>query len=172
MGGHTSGMRARLLVVDDDPDNVQGLLMILGRKYSAVGCASAQDALAAIDTAKPDLLVLDILMQPMDGMGCLELIRTRPDCQEIPAIAITAQGRAVDRQRILAAGFQAIFVKPILDYPALLSAIDYLLSSSSPDRGLARPEHEPIRLASDACAPREDTNGATATPARTSTVQP
>ena len=124
-------MRARVLVVDDDADNVQGLLMILGRRYWVLGCESAQHALTALEAFTPDLLVLDILMRPVDGVSCLELIRARPHCRTIPAIAITAQGRAVDRQRILAAGFQAIFVKPILDYPALLNAIDCLLNLNS-----------------------------------------
>ena len=136
-------MRARVLVVDDDADNVQGLLMILGRRYWVLGCESAQHALTALEALTPDLLVLDILMRPMDGVSCLELIRARPHCRTIPAIAITAQARAVDRERILAAGFQSVFAKPILDYPALLRSIECLLRPSSADRGSARPEHEP-----------------------------
>ena len=169
--GGTSRMRARVLVVDDDADNLQGLLMILGRHYWVLGCESARHALTVLEALTPDLLVLDILMRPVDGVSCLELIRAQPHCRTIPAIAITAQGREVDRQRILAAGFQAVFVKPILDYPALLNAIGGLLNPTFPDPGSARPEHEPTGLASDAGAPMNDADGATATP-RTSLVQP
>jgi CheY-like chemotaxis protein len=170
--GRWSRMRARLLVVDDDPDNVQGLLMILGRHYWVLGCESAQHALTALEALTPDLLVLDILMRPVDGVSCLELIRSRPHCRTIPAVAITAQAREVDRQRILAAGFQSVFAKPILDYPALLRSIECLLNPSSPDRGSARPEHQPIRLPSDAGHPVEDTDGQTDTQVQTSHGQP
>ena len=135
-------MRPRLLVVDDDPDNVQGMLMILGRKYWVLGCQSAQDALHAIEDLRPDLLVLDILMRPLDGMRCLELIRARPGYGDIPAVAITAQARPADRQRIIAAGFEAVFAKPILDYPALLRSIESLLSPRASEDGPA-PEREP-----------------------------
>ena len=122
-----SGMRARLLVVDDEPDNLQGLMMILGQRYGVLGCQNALDALGTIGAVRPDLLILDILMRPMDGVSFLRTIRACPERRTIPAIAITAQATDADRQRFLTAGFQAVFTKPILDYAALFKAIEGLL---------------------------------------------
>jgi PleD family two-component response regulator len=59
-------MRARVLVVDD-PDNVRGLVMILGREYWVLGCESAQRALTTLEAFTPDLLVLDSSCGPWTG---------------------------------------------------------------------------------------------------------
>ncbi len=119
-----------LLVVDDNRDILDMLTLSLSEKYSVVGCQSADEALVALATSRPDVLMLDIRMSPVDGVQCLAAIRAIPGHEDIPAIALTALARDSDRKAFLAAGFQAVAVKPILDQCELEAVIDTLLRST------------------------------------------
>jgi two-component system aerobic respiration control sensor histidine kinase ArcB len=122
---------ARLLVVEDNPDILEMLTVLLSDKYSVSGCGSAAEALTVLETSRPDVLMLDIRMTPVDGLQCLEAIRAMPGYSSTPAIALTAFAREAERQAFLAAGFQAVVTKPILDPPELETLIDMLLSFAS-----------------------------------------
>ena len=119
----------RLLLVDDDKDNLEILTVILSAKYDVSSYPCAEEALAALEAAKPDLVLLDIAMTPVDGLQCLKAIRAMPGYGRIPAIALTAYARDVERQAFLTGGFQAVVTKPILDHQDLFEAIDALLVS-------------------------------------------
>lgn len=118
---------ARLLIVDDIQDHLDMLAIFLGRFFTVATCGSPAEALRALDTVKPDLLVLDIGMGPVDGLECLAAIRAVPGYERIPALALTAFARESDRKAFLAAGFQAVVTKPILDERRLAAVIDRLL---------------------------------------------
>jgi CheY-like chemotaxis protein len=120
---------ARLLLVEDDPDNLEVLTVILSDHYHVLSCSSADAALAALETGKPDLLLLDICMGPVDGLACLKAIRATPGYGSIPAIALTGYAHDVERRAFQAAGFQRVIIKPILDYEELFAAITALLTS-------------------------------------------
>ncbi|AFY84739.1 hybrid sensor histidine kinase/response regulator [Oscillatoria acuminata] len=105
-----------LVVVDDDPDTLEFLEFVLqeyGAKVRAV--SSAQQAIAAIETSIPDLLLSDIGMPQMDGYMLIRELR-QWEAQRggsIPAIALTAYAGETNRQQILEAGFQQHLAKPI-----------------------------------------------------------
>lgn len=122
---------ARLVLVDDNQDNLEILTVILGEKYHVSSYACVQAALTALERAKPDLLLLDIGMTPVDGLQCLNAIRAIPGYGCIPAIALTAYARDVDRKAFLTAGFQAVVTKPILDHGELFGSIAALLASQA-----------------------------------------
>ena len=69
---------ARLLLVDDNQDNLEILTVILSDKYDVLSYGCPEEALKAIDAAKPDLVVLDIGMSPVDGLQCLAANRAIP----------------------------------------------------------------------------------------------
>lgn len=121
------GRTARLLLVDDNRDNLDVLAILLGERYSVVTCESAEQAFKALEIGSADLLVLDIGMAPIDGVACLSVIRGMPGYRNTPAIALTAFAREVERQAFLAQGFQAVVTKPILDHQQLETLIDSLL---------------------------------------------
>jgi len=118
----------RLFLVDDDQDNLEMLRLVLSQRYDVSSYACPLEALAALEATKPDLVVLDIGMRPIDGLQCLTAIRERPGCDRIPAIALTGYARDVDREAFLAAGFQAIVTKPILDDEDLFGPITAVLA--------------------------------------------
>jgi CheY-like chemotaxis protein len=106
---------ARLLVVEDDQDTLDLFALWLGEKYRVFSYRCVAEALAALEAAKPDLLLLDIGMRPIDGLECLKAIRATPGYNTIPAIALTGYARDCERAAFQAAGFEAVLTKPILD---------------------------------------------------------
>ena len=103
-----------VLVVDDEPAVRDLLSAILERRGAHVtGTSSAQEALTAIRTTSFDVLITDIAMPNVDGYSLVAEIRRTWTAEALPAIALTAYGRAEDRQRVLSSGFQAYLKKPV-----------------------------------------------------------
>jgi CheY-like chemotaxis protein/two-component sensor histidine kinase len=100
--------------VDDERDArelLQAVLEARGAKVTSFN--SAEDALAALKTSKPSVLVCDIGMPKMDGYQLIRTLRaSEPLGERIPALALTAFARAEDRKRSLVAGYQAHLAKP------------------------------------------------------------
>ena len=106
----------RVLLVDDDADALamaKDALSIAGA--TVVTASSAREALAALDRARFDVAILDIGLPEVDGYELLRRIRRRGQDRQgdIPAAALTAYARAVDRTRSLQAGFQMHLSKPV-----------------------------------------------------------
>ena len=118
-----------LLLVDDHPDILGMLTLMLSEKYNVMSYGHPEEALLAVQTLKPDLLVLDVAMYPIDGMECLAAIRSLPGYSRIPAVALTAYARPEDRVKFLAAGFQAVVTKPVLDQAELEAVLDRVLKN-------------------------------------------
>jgi CheY-like chemotaxis protein len=109
----------KVVLVDDEADARElttALLEAAGAEVVAV--ASSAEALAAIERIGPDVLVTDIGMPTEDGYALIREVRARG--HGMAAVALTAYGRGEDRERALAAGFQAHIAKPL--EPAALAA--------------------------------------------------
>ena len=120
-----------VLLVDDDVDALEmakDALTAAGAKV--VTAASARDGLRALDQATFDVAVLDIGLPETDGYDLLKAIRARTKERQgaLPAIALTAYARGVDRTRSLQAGFQMHLSKPVP--PGELAAAVYVLAGS------------------------------------------
>jgi CheY-like chemotaxis protein len=114
-----------VLVVDDEPDTLEILCMVLKRSGAQVRAASSSaDALEAFIEWKPDLLVSDLGMPGEDGFALIGKIRALAPEQGggIPAAALTAYVREEDRLEALAAGYQTHIPKPV-DPTALVAAV-------------------------------------------------
>jgi CheY-like chemotaxis protein len=122
--------RRNLLLVEDDADTLEVFSIVLGERYEVSAYRSPLDALRGCRDVSPDLLLLDIGMQPIDGVECLQRIRAMPGHADVPAVALTGYARDDDRARFLARGFQAVVVKPILDCDDLMAVIDGLVNGS------------------------------------------
>jgi len=119
-----------LVVVDDEPDTLEMLAAALsGHGAEVRACRSAAEALAALAERPADALLSDIAMPEMDGYELIRRVRALPAAgapgisgvSGIRAIALTAYARAEDRERSLAAGYQAHVAKPV--EPSRLVAI-------------------------------------------------
>jgi PAS domain S-box-containing protein len=104
----------RVFVVDDEPDARELLRTVLQDQGATVtSFGSAHDALVALKTTKPTVLVCDVGMPKMDGYQLIRTLRAQESRSgRIPALALTAFARAEDRKRSLVAGYQAHLAKP------------------------------------------------------------
>ena len=107
----------RVLEIDDEEDARNLLRDLLVERHCAVTtCASADDALAILQSQKFDVIVSDIGMPGRDGYELIRLWRaheTQLKREKTPAVALTAYARGDDRRRALLAGFQAHVAKPV-----------------------------------------------------------
>lgn len=80
------------MIVDDSPYIVDGLVALLKRKgYEPIAAHGGDECLALLAKAKPDLILLDIMMEPMDGWETLEKIRADPATKDIPVLMFSAK---------------------------------------------------------------------------------
>ena len=118
----------RVLVVDDSPDILQLIRLWLGKADAVVKLtSSANEALEALGSFGPDVLLSDIGMPDIDGYQFIAKVRGRPAAQggRVPAVALTAYARDEERVRALDAGFQMHISKPISSQQ-LISAVAQL----------------------------------------------
>lgn len=122
--------RARLLVVDDDPDMLRLLSMRLsaaGYQVTAVG--SAEAALSQLDIDRPQLVLSDVRLPGKDGLTLFDEIRARHP--SLPVILLTAHGTIPDAVEATARGVFGYLTKPF-DARELLDKIGQALSLSVP----------------------------------------
>lgn len=104
----------KALIVEDEPDNMDVALRIL--RFYGVETASAvngKEALAVLQTFKPDFIVSDLSMPVMDGWEfCFQLQQDRTTA-DIPIFALTAHAMVGDRERAISAGFHNYMTKPL-----------------------------------------------------------
>src|SRR5208337_1623075 len=85
-------MNATILIVDDSPFIVDGLAAILSRKVYTPVCANGGDeCLTILKTVIPDLILLDIMMEPIDGWETLDRIKKNPVTKDIPVLMFSAK---------------------------------------------------------------------------------
>lgn len=85
-------MDSTILIVDDSPFIVDGLAAILTRKgYTPLAAHGGDECIRILQTMKPDLILLDIMMEPMDGWETLERIKENPATKEIPVLMFSAK---------------------------------------------------------------------------------
>jgi DNA-binding response OmpR family regulator len=88
----------RVLVVEDDPDIAQLVAHYLEKAgFSAELLANGRDALAAIGSRPPDVLVLDLMLPQVDGLEICRVVRANASTAAIPIIMLTARAEESDR---------------------------------------------------------------------------
>ncbi|OPX71264.1 MAG: response regulator PleD [Methanoregulaceae archaeon PtaB.Bin108] len=81
-----------VMVIDDSPFIVDIFVTMLQRGgYQTVAAYGGQEALDTLATVKPDLILLDIMMEPMDGWATLMHLKNTPELKEIPVMMLTAK---------------------------------------------------------------------------------
>ena len=129
-------MRLRILMVEDNHLNrelVSALLEGDGWEVVAVDCA--QRFREHLQTgARPDLVLMDIVLPDADGVTLLCELRAVPALAKTPVLALTAQALSGDRARFLAAGFDEVITKPI-DTRVFAAQVAALAAAAPSSRG-------------------------------------
>jgi len=112
--------RPRLLVVDDQPINIQTLYQIFHADHEVFMATTGQQALDFCHKTPPDLILLDVVMPAMDGLETCRRLKHEAATADIPIIFVTAQSDPTDETRALEAGGVDFISKPV--NPAVVRA--------------------------------------------------
>lgn len=103
----------RVLVVDDNPENIRVLHQILKDEYAILFAVTGANALRIADEQLPDLILLDASMPVMDGFAVAASLKDSPRTSTIPIIFVTALNSSEDETRAFAAGAVDFISKPV-----------------------------------------------------------
>ena len=104
----------RVMLVEDDPDvqTIASMALVDIGEFDLTVCSSGREALAQVGTARPQMILLDVMMPDMDGPTTLEQIRRLPLEPQPPVIFMTAKVQPQEQQRYLSLGAIAVIAKP------------------------------------------------------------
>ena len=103
----------KIIIADDEVFMLRLLEMTLTKGgYEVTSCRDGNEALAAAFAAPPHLIVLDVMMPGLDGLGALRQLKENPATQNIPVIVLSAKGHALTRVEAERAGALLFFAKP------------------------------------------------------------
>lgn len=104
----------RVLVIEDNPDNLELLRCILERSgYAVVSASSGEEGVALAVSERPEFILMDINLPGIDGLEATRRIRSSSVNGSIPIIAITSYAMRGDMEQVLDAGCNGYFEKPI-----------------------------------------------------------
>ncbi|NML27344.1 response regulator [Zoogloea dura] len=112
--------RPKLLIVDDEPTNLQILRQVLHEDYRLLFARDGEKALQLASEERPNLILLDVMMPGLTGLETCLRLKATPTTQAIPVIFVTALGDASDESAGFDAGAVDYITKPIS--PAVVRA--------------------------------------------------
>jgi CheY-like chemotaxis protein len=107
-------MNPKKILVADDEVYMLRLLEMTFKKggYEVVSCRDGKEALAMAVSALPQLIVLDVMMPGLDGLGALRQLKENPATKEIPVVVLSAKGHALTKVEAEASGAVLFLAKP------------------------------------------------------------
>jgi DNA-binding response OmpR family regulator len=124
--------RAKIMIVDDDPELRMALKMRLrANQFETVSACDGYSAIALAQKERPNLIILDLGLPAGNGYSVLKRLQENDALSSIPVIVLTARDPLGNEERSLDAGATAFFQKPV-DNNELLEVIRVSLQSASP----------------------------------------
>ena len=107
-------LKEKILIVEDNPQNMRLIEMILkAKRYTLLKATDGEEALDVAINERPDLIVMDIQLPKLSGLEVTKRLKQMPAFSHIPIIALTAYAMMGDKEKFLAAGCDAYLSKPI-----------------------------------------------------------
>ncbi|RKH66427.1 response regulator [Corallococcus interemptor] len=110
--GHAPAPRARILLVDDNRDMRDYIQRVLSPEYDVEVATDGQKGLEAALARPPDLVLSDVMMPKLDGMGLLKALRAAPTTRELPILLLSAKAGEEATVQGLTSGADDYLVKP------------------------------------------------------------
>ena len=86
-----------ILCIEDEPQMIDLIRLILEKGYRVLGAAGGQQGLEMLRTEKPDLLLLDLMMPEIDGGDVFHRMKEQVELRDIPVIMMTAKASPIDK---------------------------------------------------------------------------
>lgn len=122
----------KILVADDEVYMLRLLEMTFKKGgYIVVSCRDGQAALATAAAELPQLIVLDVMMPGLDGLGALRKLKEDPATRDIPVVVLSAKGHALTKVEAELAGAVLFLAKPFSPNQ-LLGEVQKILAAKQP----------------------------------------
>lgn len=108
----TPGKKGRVLIADDNADMREYIVRLLSPRWEVTAVADGRAALMAAEARPPDLVLSDVMMPELDGIGLLAALRANPDTRLTPVILLSARAGEEARVEGLETGADDYLIKP------------------------------------------------------------
>ena len=120
-------MPARILVIDDNPENLDLMTYLLSAfGHRALKAVDGEEGLLLAKRERPDLILCDLQMPRLDGFELAQQIRLDPQLSDVPLVAVTASAMPDDLGKVMDAGFNGYITKPIVPEEFVSRAEEFL----------------------------------------------
>lgn len=124
-------MSRRVLLIEDEPNITEAIRFLLTREGWVVEThAEGGNAVETILAARPDLVILDVMLPGKSGMDVLRELREHADMKALPVLMLTARGQSRDREMAEKAGVSRFMTKPFSNVEVLTAVRDLYAQAS------------------------------------------
>lgn len=122
-----------VLLIEDEPNIIEAIRFLLMREGWQVDSHSdGSDAVEVVRAARPDLVILDMMLPGKSGMDILRELREIGDLATLPVLMLTARGQSRDRDMAEKAGVSRFMTKPFSNAEVLTAVRDLVAQASRP----------------------------------------
>ena len=126
-------MARKVLIADDEPNIVTSIEYLMTRSgYEVAVARNGEEALALVESFRPDLVLLDVMMPRRSGYDVCRQMRERPEWRHIKVVMLSAKGREAEVSKGLSLGADAYLTKPFSNRD-LIAKVAGLLDGSERD---------------------------------------
>ncbi len=124
------GQRSRILVIDDHEADARLMRRLLEthQRFEVMEVHSGKEALAALEQATPDLIILDLILPDINGELLLEMLQSQDKTRHVPVIVVSAKDISPGLRAQLVARVDSVWPKAVLDRNSLLPHVETILS--------------------------------------------
>lgn len=120
--GGKGAMTSHVLLIEDEPNIAEAIRFILSRDgWNVSTLADGTGAAEAVRAARPDLVILDLMLPGCSGLDVVQAIRSDPETETTPVLMLTAKGQGRDREAAERAGVNLFMTKPFSNADILAS---------------------------------------------------
>ena len=128
-------VKRKVLIVDDEPNIVTALEFLLERRgYEVRVATNGEEAVTLVESFRPDVMLLDVMMPKRSGYDVCQRVRERPDMQHVKIVMLSAKGREAEVSKGLSLGADLYITKPF-STQELVERIDALLGAAAKPGG-------------------------------------
>lgn len=122
----------RILCIEDEPEMIDLIRLILGRRgFEVTGAAGGMEGLKAVREQLPDLVLLDLMMPDMDGWEVYQQMKADEKTRHIPVVVVTAKAQSIDRVLGLHIAKVDDYIAKPFSPQELLNSVEKVFNSSN-----------------------------------------